>query len=128
MRVVPVSEHQVSMQYEVYRNSNSSDDDFKEMDAFFKQVEKEDKYLCTNAQKNINAGAYVSGPLHPHNEKGVLHFKSLVKSLLTEHRENERLSGHEITPGKRSPDDADIAEEELFCKEVCTTSGRDHDW
>ncbi|KIW90078.1 uncharacterized protein Z519_09509 [Cladophialophora bantiana CBS 173.52] len=123
MRVVPVSATRVSMQYEVYRNVSSTDKDFEEMDKFFKQVENEDKYLCTHAQKNINAGGYVTGPLHPHREKGVLHFKSLVKRLLVEHGEKEKASGGEINPAKRSPDDADIAEEELFCKDVCSRAG-----
>lgn len=128
MRVVPVSETQVSMQYEVYRNINSSDQDFEEMDRFFKQVEGEDKYLCTNAQKNLNAGGYVSGPLHPHNEKGVLHFKSLVKKILAEHREKEKSLGQEITPAKRAPNSTDIDEEELFCKDVCNSTAGDIAW
>lgn len=47
--------------------------------SFLKQVEVEDKFLCTNARKNINAGGKVTGPLHLDREKGVLHFKSLIK-------------------------------------------------
>lgn len=69
MRVVPVSETTTSMQYEVYRNRKSSDEDFQEMDKFFKQVEHEDKNLCNAAQKNLNSGSYVVGELHPRNEK-----------------------------------------------------------
>ena len=116
------------MQYEVYRNIHASDQDFEEMDQFFKQVEKEDKFLCTNAQKNLNAGCYVTGPLHPHNEKGVLHFKSWVKSLLVEHVKKETGLGREITPAKRLPDDSEIAEEETFCRSLCNTASRNAAW
>lgn len=116
------------MQYEVYRNIHSSDQDFEELDQFFKQVESEDKYLCTNAQKNINAGGYVSGPLHPLNEKGVMHFKSLVKGLLVEHRDKEKSLGREITPAKRSPTSSDVEEEELFCRDVCSNGSADVTW
>ncbi|OCT54704.1 hypothetical protein CLCR_03187 [Cladophialophora carrionii] len=128
MRVVPVSASRVSMQYEVYRHVGSSDQDFEALDRFFKQVEAEDKYLCTNAQKNLNAGGYVTGPLHPQREKGVLHFKSLIKRLLVDHGEKEKSLGREITPAKRSPDDAAIAEEELFCQDMCSRAGEDSAW
>jgi len=116
------------MQYEVYRHDDSTDSDFKEMDDFFKQVESEDKFLCNNAQQNLNSGGYVSGPLHPHNEKGVLHFKSLVKELLYEHREKEKNVGHEIKPARRDPGIADISSEELFCREVCDSSSKGLAW
>ncbi|EXJ63125.1 hypothetical protein A1O7_03570 [Cladophialophora yegresii CBS 114405] len=128
MRVVPVSESRVSMQYEVYRHADCTDQDFEDLDKFFKQVEAEDKYLCTNAQKNLNAGGYVTGPLHPHREKGVLHFKSLIKRLLVEHGNQEKILGREITPVNRSPDNTDIVEEELFCKDVCSRAGEDYAW
>ena len=67
-------------------------------------------------------------PCTPHIEKGVLHFKSLVKGLLLEHRAKERELGREIAPAKRSPDDEDISEEELFCRDVCASSREDVSW
>lgn len=119
MRVEPVSENEVTMQYEVYLNKDSTDELFQVIDPFFKQVENEDKYLRTNAQRNLHAGGYESGPLHPHNEKRVLHFKPLLKRLLTEHHDKEKELGREITPARRDPESNDIAEEELFCQDVC---------
>lgn len=116
------------MQYEVYRNIHSSDQYFEEADRFFKQVEGEDKYLCSNAQKNLNAGGYVSGPLHPHNEKGVLHFKSLIKNILVEHREKEKSLGRQITPAKRVPNSNEIEEEELFCRGLNNDTVADASW
>ena len=69
MRVVPTSATTTSMQYEVYRSRKASQEEFEEMDKFFKQVENEDKNLCTAAQVNLNSGSYVVGELHPFNEK-----------------------------------------------------------
>lgn len=57
------------MQYEAFRHENASDETFKELDTFFKQVENEDKNLCNGAQQNLNAGVYVNGNLQPFNEK-----------------------------------------------------------
>lgn len=128
MRVVPVSENEVSMQYEVYRSKAVNDEDFKKTDEFFKQIESEDKFLCTNAQKNLNAGGYVTGPLHPHNEKGVLHFKSLVKEMVTKHWQKEKELGREIAAFRRNPHNPSVDEEELFCKSVCAGSEKDVVW
>lgn len=90
------------MQYEVYRHKDATDEEFKEMDDFFKQVESEDKALCTAAQKNLNSGTYVSGELHPFNEKGVLHFQELVKQTVMEHRSMEEKAGKDIWPARKS--------------------------
>lgn len=128
MRIVPINEHQSSMEYEVFRNHKTTDDVFGEIDAFFKQIEAEDRFLCTNAQKNLNAGGYVSGPLHPFNEKGVLYFKSLIKDVLVEHREKERAVGKEISPALRLPEDTDTREEETFCQDLCSASRSDLAW
>lgn len=119
MRVVPTSPTSVSMQYEVYRHNLAPDSTFESVDAFFKQVEAEDKFLCTHAQKNLNAGAYISGPLHPHNEKGVLHFQGLVRRIVMEHREREMESGRKVSPEKRMPDNSRVKDDDLFCAGLC---------
>lgn len=110
------------MQYEVYRHTSASDASFNATDAFFKQVEGEDKFLCENAQKNLEAGGYVAGPLHPHNEKGVLHFQSLLKRILTEHRFQEGQVGATIIPSRRMPENQSINEEDIFCASLCNNS------
>ncbi|GAM39806.1 hypothetical protein TCE0_034r11646 [Talaromyces pinophilus] len=69
MRCIPKSASQTLMEYEVYRNKNSSDEQFGHLDSIFKQVLKEDKDLCNAAQENLNAGIYTNGQLHPQNEK-----------------------------------------------------------
>lgn len=57
------------MEYEVYRNETASDNDFHEIDQLFKVVMAEDKQLCNAAQRNLNAGVFVHGQLHPQAEK-----------------------------------------------------------
>ncbi|KAJ6449993.1 Rieske [2Fe-2S] iron-sulfur domain-containing protein [Mycena sanguinolenta] len=46
MRVVPMDAHHTEMQYDVYRPTDATDEDFNATHEFFRQVEQEDKYLC----------------------------------------------------------------------------------
>jgi hypothetical protein len=69
MRCIPISASQTKMEYEVYRGNNASDEEFNEISDCFKQILKEDKDLCNAAQKNLNAGIFVNGELHPRVEK-----------------------------------------------------------
>lgn len=57
------------MEYEVYRHNDAPDDKFNFINDLYKQVLKEDKDLCNGAQKNLNAGVFTNGELHPHAEK-----------------------------------------------------------
>lgn len=57
------------MQYEVYRQNEATKSEFTSISDFFKQVMREDKALCTEAQKNLNAGVFLNGELHPRVEK-----------------------------------------------------------
>jgi len=107
------------MQYEVYRRTGISDEEFKGIDAFFKQIENEDKGLSNGAQSNLNWGAYVSGPLHPYNEKGVIYFKALVKAALQQHLLKEQKLGRQISPIRRSTTSESIGAEEEFCRSLC---------
>ncbi|GAB1205015.1 hypothetical protein APSETT445_003681 [Aspergillus pseudonomiae] len=50
-------------------HNEASNEDFTYIDEFFKQVLREDKDLCNAAQKNLNAGVFVNGELHPRAEK-----------------------------------------------------------
>lgn len=125
------------MQYEVYRHKDASDEVFKEIDSFFKQVENEDKQLCNGAQENLNSGVYVSGNLQPFDEKvcpyllvarrfslvtfckGVLHFQELVKTSLFKHREKEEAEGREIWPSTRKTMKSQSLDEEIdFCSKL----------
>jgi hypothetical protein len=120
MRAVPVSPTEISMQYEVYRHESCSEKEFKEMDEFMKQIENEDRVICTRAQKNLNAGIYDAGPLHIQREKGVRYFKSLVKEAVMSHYEEEQRRGHKILPARRQTDNEETKNERSFCENLCT--------
>ncbi|EJT73576.1 choline monooxygenase [Gaeumannomyces tritici R3-111a-1] len=100
-RFVPFAPNKSQMRYEVYRNKNSSDEDFKTISEMYKRIMSEDKYLCANAQRNIDAGVFVNGELHPDLEKGPLYFQKVVREVVTEHFENERKGGAEIWPARQ---------------------------
>lgn len=127
MRVVPLTSTTTMMQYEVYRHNDASDEEFQDIDKFFKQVESEDKDLCTAAQKNLNSGTYIAGDLHSFNEKGVLFFQNHVKELVMAHRESERESGGEIWPTRQVPLRNGLQEEIQFCESLCTKDAK-MDW
>ena len=127
------------MQYEVYRNSRlcpSSDAAaFTDMDAFFKQVESEDKALNDAAQTNLNTGTYSTGKLHPSQEKGVLHFQKLLREAVMEHRQLEIDAQHEIWPARlsaTSSKNGEVGENEdvKFCAdlEACSLDKAAADW
>ena len=52
-KFAPISATKSTMRYEVYRNKNSGDEDFTVISDMYKRIMSEDKWLCANAQKNI---------------------------------------------------------------------------
>lgn len=99
-RFVPVSPTKSVMRYEVYRHKDATDEAFNLISNMYKRIMSEDKYLCMHAQKNLNAGVFINGPLHPEMEMGPLHFQKTVREVVTEHRKKEEAVGHEIWPAR----------------------------
>ncbi|KAL4884965.1 hypothetical protein BJY04DRAFT_214849 [Aspergillus karnatakaensis] len=119
MRCVPLSASQTHMQYEVYRHNEATDEAFHKIDSIFKQVLKEDKDLCSAAQKNLNAGVYIHGNLHPQHEKGPLFFQKTVKDLVIGHHRVEEKEGREIWPATPNIElTGDLSEEMEFCRKI----------
>ncbi|KAJ5966841.1 hypothetical protein N7501_003089 [Penicillium viridicatum] len=119
MRCVPISPSQTHMEYEIYRHGDATDEDFNKIDQIFKQVLKEDKDLCNAAQKNLNAGVYVHGNLHPQHEKGPLFFQKTVKDLVMSHHESEEKQGREIWAATPVPVMTNELSEEMdFCRKI----------
>lgn len=120
-RFVPKGPNCSIMKYEVYRNKNSSDEDFEVIDAMYKRIMSEDKYLCANAQKNINAGVFINGEMHPVMEKGPLYFQKLVREEVTAHHKREQNAGQEIWPSRQQlPRSATVTEKDMG---MCSTLG-----
>lgn len=113
------------MEYEVYRHNGSSDADFEYIDSFFKRVLSEDKYLCNAAQKNLNAGVFVNGQLHPQLESAPLFFQNTVRSLVTSHRREEQKENRQIWPARQTSSGSATAEDMDFCSGLaCTAEGK----
>ncbi|KAK1148854.1 hypothetical protein N8T08_008739 [Aspergillus melleus] len=123
-RFVPSSPTTCEMRYEVYRNKSSSDEDFDRINQIYKRVMSEDKYLCIEAQKNINTGVFINGELHPRLEKGPLFFQAAVREIVQAHHKREELVGQEIWPARQTlPGKAQVSrEDEDFAAKVARTS------
>ncbi|CAI7567770.1 unnamed protein product [Penicillium bialowiezense] len=116
-KFLPKGADKSQMAYEVYRNRNSSDEDFKLISEMYARVMREDKVLCTNAQNNIDRNVFTNGQLHPKFEKAPLFFQSTVREVITEHFEREKTEGHEVWPAKpKVPCDTKVSDkDEALC-------------
>jgi phenylpropionate dioxygenase-like ring-hydroxylating dioxygenase large terminal subunit len=124
MRCVPTSAHHCSMEYEVYRHKDAPDEAYNEIDAMFKRILGEDKWLCNNAQKNLDAGVFVNGEMHSRMEKGPLFLQDTVRKLVKAHHEREKELKREVWPARQQlPGDATgSAEDESFCASLACDS------
>ncbi|KAJ5892070.1 uncharacterized protein N7473_008298 [Penicillium subrubescens] len=100
-KFLPSSANSSKMAYEVYRNRNSSDADFKLISEMYARVMGEDKVLCNNQQLNLDRNVFINGQLHPKFEKAPIFFQSTVREVITEHFEREKAEGREIWPAKQ---------------------------
>ncbi|RMD41945.1 hypothetical protein DV735_g3172, partial [Chaetothyriales sp. CBS 134920] len=117
-RFVPRGPKSTLIRYEVFRNKNSSDEDFKFIDSLYKRIMSEDKDLCDAAQKNINIGVFVNGEMHPKMEKGPLFFQNLVREAVTAHHKREQAAKTEIWPARQTlPGSAATTQKDL---ELCS--------
>lgn len=101
MRCVPTSATTCSMEYEVYRHKDATNEEFEHIDSFFKRVLGEDKYLCDAVQRNLNAGVFTNGELHPDLESAPIFFQNTVRQLVIDHRRKEDDKGEELWPARR---------------------------
>ncbi|KAF2104034.1 Rieske [2Fe-2S] domain protein [Rhizodiscina lignyota] len=126
-RFVPSAPTKSTMKYEVYRNKNASDADFEVISAMYKRIMSEDKYLCVNVQKNLNAGVFVNGEMHPRMEKGPLFFQKRVREVLHAHHTREVEANREIWPARQNlPQTASISEKDVeFCSALDCSKGQE---
>jgi hypothetical protein len=119
------------MRYEVYRNKNSSEEDFQRIDQIYKRVMAEDKYLCDLTQKNLNSGVFVNGELHPKMEKGPLYFQQAVREIVQAHHKREQAAKQEIWPARQQlPSTALVSGKDIeFCSGLaCQTDQEGLAW
>lgn len=124
-RFEPKSPIKTTSHYEVYRNRNSTQEQFQHINQLYKRIMTEDKDLCESTQKNLVDGSvFVSGEMHPQLEKGPLHFQKLCRETLMEHHRREEKEKHEIWPARQTlPSQADVSQEDVeFCKSLACDS------
>ncbi|EPQ57132.1 ISP domain-containing protein [Gloeophyllum trabeum ATCC 11539] len=109
IRVIPVSATKTILEYDIFAKKGVQETEIVEFIDFLKQVEIEDFNLCVATQRNLRAGVYSSGVLHPEKENGVLYYQNLVREKLLQHYEAEKAAGKEISPAaagsRNSPED-----------------------
>jgi hypothetical protein len=106
------------MHYQIYRNKNSSQEDFQRISQLYAKVVSEDKILCELSQRNLNAGIFVNGQMHPRLEKGPLYFQQRAREAIREHVEREKAAKREIWPAQQQlPADAAVSKED---EELCS--------
>lgn len=113
------------MRYEVYRHKDSTEENFDKINQMYKRIMTEDKYLCEQAQKNINAGIFVNGEMHPRMEKGPLFFQKNIRDAVTSHYAREQKAKQEIWPARQAlPVSAGVSKKDIdFCAGLsCATS------
>ncbi|KAL4894682.1 Rieske [2Fe-2S] iron-sulfur domain-containing protein [Aspergillus ambiguus] len=128
-RFVPISPTKCAMRYEVYRNQNSSDEDFELINQTYKHIMSEDKRLCVRTQESLNNGVFDNGEPHPEMEKGPLYFQTRVRNIVQQHHNREEAVGHEIWSARQTlPETATTSKDDIdFCSKLDASSkgGRD---
>ena len=99
-KFIPDGPNKSSMNYEIYRHKDATDEKFHQIADTYARVMAEDKVLCDRAQKNLDAGIFTCGEMHPKMEKGPLFFQGQVRKVITEHFNREKASGREIWPAR----------------------------
>ncbi|KAI5455641.1 Rieske [2Fe-2S] iron-sulfur domain-containing protein [Mariannaea sp. PMI_226] len=113
-RFTPTSASKSVMRYEVYRNQNSSDEDFETINATYKRVVSEGKAICSETQKNLTVGASASAKTGPAD------FQKTVRDIVQAHYKKEQEAGTEIWPARQVlPKNASATSEDVaFCSNV----------
>ena len=127
-KFLPTNPTETNVLYEVYRNVNSSEEDFQRINQMYKRIMTEDKGLCDLAQKNLNAGIFINGEHHPHMEKGPLYFQSQCREVVTEHHKREKKEGKEYWPAQQrlSGRNSTISQEDIeFCSGLACGVNKD---
>lgn len=83
--MVPLTATTSKVENEVYRHRDATDEEFENINAFYRQVLDEDKELCVGTQENLNSGVFTNGELHPNKEKVCGSLGTDVGSLIDGH-------------------------------------------
>lgn len=126
-RFIPTGPASSSMHYQIFKNRTSSEEDFRMVADLYHRVVSEDKDLCAGSQKNLNAGIFVSGNLHPRLEHGPLFFQGVHRRSIRAHYKLEQEAGQPIWPARqRLPATAEAnKEDEALCSSLTCVAQQD---
>ena len=79
LRVNPCSENETVLEYHIRFRKDLSEQQKLEFQEFIRVLTLEDVAMCEAVQKNMAAGIYQHGHLHPERENGVAYFHTLVR-------------------------------------------------
>jgi hypothetical protein len=124
-RIVSTSPTTCSVRYEVYRHTDSSDEEFETINETYKRIMSVHKDLCVETQKNLNSGALLNAQPHPRAEEGPVYFQKVVRDLIMEHHKREEDAGEEIWPARqRMPKEEAVSKEDMdFCSKLTRKDG-----
>ncbi len=116
-RFLPDGPGRSSMQYQIFRNKNAPEEEFQLIAQMYNRIVAEDKGLCEGSQRNLEAGTFVNGELHPILDHGPLFFQKVNREAIRDHVELERHAKREIWPARQKlPDFAkNSADDEALC-------------
>lgn len=119
-RLVPTGPATSAVRYEVFRNKDSSDEDFEIVSQAYKLIASEDEALFTETQKNVGTRVSEDGELQPRNEESPRYFQTIIRDLIEEHQQIEEQSKGEVWPAQqRLPKEASISKEDMdFCSKL----------
>ncbi|KAM0438460.1 hypothetical protein ACHAPT_001209 [Fusarium lateritium] len=106
LRCNPVGPARSSLEYEVFRHKDASDEDFGKVHDLIKRASEENKSLPNPSEKNFNAGILVND--------APLYFQSQVRQLLEHHSGLEEAANKEIRPAQQIPEQAGNQDDSLF--------------
>ncbi|KAI8654508.1 Rieske domain-containing protein [Fusarium keratoplasticum] len=106
MRCNPTGPARSSVEYEVFRHQDASDEDFNQVHDIIKRASEENKSLPNPSEKNFNTGILVN--------EAPLYFQSQVRQLLEHHSGLEEVAKKEIRPAQQILDQTSEQDESLF--------------
>lgn len=126
-RFLPSGPDRSSMQYQIFRNKNSTEEEFQQQAQMYSRIVAEDKALCEGSQKNLSSGAFVNGELHPILEHGPLYFQKTNREAIKQHYMVEQEAKCEIWPARQKlPDVATTSvEDEAICMALANRLGQE---
>ncbi|KAJ5337579.1 hypothetical protein N7452_004307 [Penicillium brevicompactum] len=124
-RLVPTGPTTSAVRYEVYRNKDSSDEDFEIVNQAYKLIASEDEALYTETQKGLGTRVSGDGELQPRNADSPRYFQTIIRDLIEEHQAIEEQSQGEVWPAQqRLPKEASISKEDMdFCSKLTPEGG-----